>query len=135
MKSKEGSQTGEYEVGFKKPPKHTRFRGGVSGNPQGRPKGAKSVSGVLAKLCREQITVTINGKTRSLSSLDALLLRLRANALSGDAKASREFFNLLRLFPKPMETVTVSSATSERDEAALKSFIERLRNSETEEGQ
>jgi hypothetical protein len=123
-----------YEVGYGKPPKSGQFVKGKSGNPKGRPEGAKSVSSVLAKMCREKVTVTINGKSRVVTSLDALLLRLRANALSGDAKASREFFNLIRLFPEPTETLPGSSAASERDEKALKSFIERLRNSEAEEG-
>lgn len=120
----------EYEVGYSKPPKSGQFEKGKSGNPKGRPKGAKSVSTVLAKLCRDKVTVTVNGKTRSMTCLDALLMRLRANALSGDPKASREFFNLLRLFPEPMEATQASAAASERDEAALKNFIERLRKSE-----
>lgn len=123
-----------YDVGYGKPPKSGQFVKGKSGNPKGRPEGAKSVSSVLAKMCREKVTVTINGKSRVVTSLDALLLRLRANALSGDAKASREFFNLIRLFPEPTETLPSSSAASERDEKALRSFIERLRNSEAEEG-
>lgn len=31
-----------YEVGYGKPPVATRFRKGVSGNPRGRPKGARN---------------------------------------------------------------------------------------------
>ena len=31
-----------YEVGYGKPPKHSRFRPGKSGNPKGRPKGSKN---------------------------------------------------------------------------------------------
>jgi len=33
-----------YEVGYGKPPRHTRFEPGVSGNPHGRPKDAKNLS-------------------------------------------------------------------------------------------
>lgn len=33
---------GPYEVGYGKPPKDTRFKPGQSGNPRGRPKGAKN---------------------------------------------------------------------------------------------
>ena len=31
----------DYEVGFGKPPKSKQFRKGKSGNPKGRPKGAR----------------------------------------------------------------------------------------------
>ena len=36
-----------YEVGYGKPPKETRFRKGQSGNPKGRPKGAKNKAPAL----------------------------------------------------------------------------------------
>jgi len=32
----------DYEVGYARPPEATRFRPGRSGNPKGRPKGAKN---------------------------------------------------------------------------------------------
>ena len=34
------------EVGYRKPPRRTRFRKGQSGNPRGRPSGAKASIGV-----------------------------------------------------------------------------------------
>src|SRR6202022_3261656 len=33
----------EYDVGYGKPPKHTRFRAGQSGNPAGRRKGVRNL--------------------------------------------------------------------------------------------
>ena len=39
----------DYEVGYKKPPIHTRFKPGVSGNPKGRPKGTKNLATDLAE--------------------------------------------------------------------------------------
>jgi hypothetical protein len=35
----------EYNVGYRKPPKHAQFRPGQSGNPKGRKKGAKGMKG------------------------------------------------------------------------------------------
>ena len=37
------SKTNHDKVGYKHPPKHTRFKPGQSGNPRGRPKRARSL--------------------------------------------------------------------------------------------
>ena len=38
-----------YEIGYKKPPKHSKFKKGQSGNPKGRPKGSKSLKELIEK--------------------------------------------------------------------------------------
>ena len=35
-----GGPDRDYEVGDRRPPKHSQFKPGVSGNPKGRPKGS-----------------------------------------------------------------------------------------------
>ena len=37
---KSEEKTDGYEVGYRKPPKHSQFKPGQSGNPNGRPRGA-----------------------------------------------------------------------------------------------
>ena len=51
----------DYEVGYGKPPGHTRFAKGQSGNPRGRPPGAKSFTTLLDEALNERVLVEENG--------------------------------------------------------------------------
>ena len=79
----------KYDVGYGKPPKDTRFKKGQSGNPRGRPKGAKNFSTLLDKELNERIMVTEGGRKRSLSKGAAFIKRLATDALSGKPGAQR----------------------------------------------
>src|SRR6516164_11142205 len=58
---------GDYEVGYRKPPRHTRFNKGQSGNPKGRPGGAKNLSTLLSEALNEPVIVAENGGRRTIS--------------------------------------------------------------------
>jgi hypothetical protein len=51
-----------YAVGNKKPPLHSRFKQGKSGNPSGRPKGRTNFDKTLLKEFYKPVSATINGK-------------------------------------------------------------------------
>ena len=51
-----------YAVGNKKPPLHTRFKPGKSGNPSGRPKGRCDFDTTLLKEFYRAVPATKNGK-------------------------------------------------------------------------
>jgi hypothetical protein len=75
------------EVGYKKPPKHAQFQPGKSGNPKGRPKGAKSPTG--HEVFDQLVTVNQNGKPKKIKAIDALLSQLLIDAMKGDPKARK----------------------------------------------
>ena len=54
----------DYKVGYKRPPLHTRFRKGQSGNPRGRPRGSKNFSTLLTEALNEPVVVTEDGRRR-----------------------------------------------------------------------
>jgi hypothetical protein len=83
-----------YETGYKKPPKHTRFQKGRSGNPKGRPKVPKNLPALILKIFGEKVVVKSHGKTHSMTKLEAALVQLVNKALSGDIKAFREVIRL-----------------------------------------
>ncbi|MEW2919597.1 DUF5681 domain-containing protein [Ruegeria sp. ANG10] len=78
--------TKDYEVGFGKPPKATRFKKGRSGNPKGRPKGAKGVNASLKRELETKITVREGNHEIRISKAEAVAKRLTAGALKGDTK-------------------------------------------------
>lgn len=123
----------DYEVGYGKPPKATRFRKGVSGNPTGRPRGARSISSILAKLGRERVKVTTNGKARSMTKLEVVFTQLNNQAASGNLKAIRELLSAHRLFAEPQQIEEITpAAKQERDDAVLKNLAKRLCAVETD---
>ena len=83
-----------YKTGYKKPPKHTRFQKGRSGNPKGRPKVPKNLPALILKIFGEKVVVKSHGKTHSMTKLEAALVQLVNKALSGDIKAFREVIRL-----------------------------------------
>ena len=119
-----------YEVGYGKPPRATRFGKGASGNPKGRPKGSKNLSTLFQRVATARIQVTENGRTRTITRLEAVLHQFANSALKGNHRAMKEFFQLQRI--SELDQVREESATvpHERDEMVMKSILRRMQQSQ-----
>jgi hypothetical protein len=115
-----------YEVGYRKPPRSTQFRRGVSGNPTGRPKGSKSVGAILNAIARKKITVTSNGRTQKVTMLEAIMMQLTNRAAGGDLKAIREVLGAFRLFVNSDVVLESGVDLNEHDAAVMKNLAKRL---------
>lgn len=76
----------DYEVGYGKPPKHTRFKKGQSGNSKGRPKGQKNMRTIVNSVLDRTVTITENGQTRPVKFLEAFVNQMAAKALNGSTR-------------------------------------------------
>jgi uncharacterized protein DUF5681 len=72
-------------IGYKRPPSHTRFRPGHSGNPSGRPKRKPTFR--MALLEELAAIMPGNDPLRAGSKLQALVKTLVDTAIAGDARA------------------------------------------------
>lgn len=86
----------EYEVGYGKPPKATRFKKGQSGNPKGRPKGCLNVATIVERTMSQKVQVKENGRTRTCTKLEVAITQLANKAAGGDFKALREANSYIR---------------------------------------
>ena len=84
-----------YDVGYAKPPKHSQFQPGQSGNPKGRKKGSKNWKTRIQHMFDEPITLQVNGQPKSMSRGEAITNVLMAKALKGDVPALRMAINLM----------------------------------------
>jgi hypothetical protein len=98
------------EIGYGRPPKHSRFKPGQSGNPKGRPRGAKSRRKIVDEIANEMHWVVDSGQRVRRSTLELVLLSLRNRALEGNVKAFRAIHELLRKYEphEPGETIGYS---------------------------
>ncbi len=75
-----------YRVGNKRPPLHSRFKSGISGNPNGRPKdrpkGYPILNQTLTKELSKSVSATVNGKPVTATNGEPLAVSLVKNAIT-----------------------------------------------------
>src|SRR5215203_3956811 len=95
-----------YEVGYRKPPKETRFRPGQSGNRRGRPKGSRinlprlneeRMKTVILEEAYRTIKVRDGERMIGMPVVQAVLRSVAISAAKGHQRSQRLFTELVRL--------------------------------------
>ena len=113
-------KAGDYAVGYGRPPRHTRFVKGQSGNPRGRPCGAKNFATLLDEALNEPVTVTENGGRRRVSKRRAIITQLVNRSATADFRAVKLLLDIVRDIERQTEPASSEMAEfSEADEMVI----------------
>lgn len=94
----------DYEVGYGKPPRHSQFKKGHSGNPHRKKKpGEIDLPMLLRSILNEKVTIAENSQPVRLTRMQIILRQLRRKALLNDPRACRLMLGLLDRAAMPPE--------------------------------
>ena len=124
---------GAYEVGYGKPPLHTRFKPGHK-RSKGRPPGSKNTKDLMLSAWRDRRPALVNGKRTRISHREVAVERLARGAGDGDMKAFEKFE---KVEADVAERSAVSAGASRfvetADKFAMADIVRRIRNMPAEE--
>lgn len=113
-----------YEVGYRRPPKKSRFKKGVSGNPRGRPKGSNNFVTLLGQELEKPITINEDGKKKNITRMHAIVMRIVTGALQGEQKSVLSLIEILRRSGQ-FEESEMDDFLPEDYEAILNAYVSR----------
>ena len=117
----------DYEIGYGRPPLDTRFRPGVSGNPSGRPKGAKNLTTLVHEALNEPVIVAENGRWRKASKRRAIITQLVNRSAQGDLRALQMLLGIMQEIERRHEATEPTEITfDDGDVKVLDQLIARL---------
>jgi Family of unknown function (DUF5681) len=86
-----------YEVGYRKPPRHTQFQKGQSGNPGGRPcRPARRLDELALYEAYRATIVMEDGRAVPMPAIQAVLRSQLQSAASGNVRAQRDILAMIR---------------------------------------
>src|SRR5258706_3570633 len=108
-----GTSEDGFAVGSKKPPQHSRFQPGRSGNPRGKQKGVRNFGTDVKRTLEVPVRLNDQGRARRVSTQEAPPLRLRGKALQGDARSILQILLLAKIFHNSTAVETVAAKAVE----------------------
>jgi hypothetical protein len=116
-----------YEVGYGKPPLHSRFKKGRSGNPKGRPRGSKNLSSLLNDALNGWVVVVENGRRKKITKREAIITQLVNKSASADLKATQIVLAMLQEVESQADGAADQATLTEADHQIIKRIQARIR--------
>jgi hypothetical protein len=115
-----------YKVGRNRPPRHTQFQKGRSGNPSGRPKGHRNLSSALIAILKENTTVRVDGEPHTMTRLEAAARKLVDKAIDGDARVMAQLLTEIHKHDSKAEKDEAADAFTPADKQVMDALYARL---------
>jgi hypothetical protein len=116
---------GDYQVGYGKPPRHSQFKRGQSGNPRGRPAGSKNFATLVSEALNEPVIVTEDGGRRKITKREAIVTQLVNRSAKADWHAIKILLDIVRELEGRIEPETAESSFSAADEKVIEQIKAR----------
>jgi len=116
----------DYAVGYGKPPRHTRFTKGQSGNPRGRARGAKNLKTLLIETLNELVVVAENGRRRTINKRHAFIKQIVNHAVKGNWRAAKLLLDTLQRIEDRTESETAEASFDAADAKVIEQLMTRL---------
>jgi Family of unknown function (DUF5681) len=117
----------DYAPNYRKPPLHTRFKKGQSGNPRGRPK--KNLPALLVAALNEPVFVTTNGRRRKITKREAVITQLVNESAGANLRATKMLIDMMKDIDKKTgaQPSPETSRFTPADEEVIKFTVQRIR--------
>ncbi len=112
-------------IGYGKPPKHSRFKPGQSGNPKGRPKGKLPLARMIEKYLDGKMAVTIGTEQKTVSRREGLVMAFVSDALKGKDKVRKQLLDLLLLLESQNPPEAAGEVSDTQDDATILGLLNR----------
>jgi hypothetical protein len=116
----------DYDFGYGRPPKHTRWPKGKSGNPNGPRKGSRALKTDLDEALRATLTITVGGKKRRGTTQGLTMYALAIKSATGDLRAAKLLADLVLTVFGPGDRGGAAAKLSRQDEELLARLLERF---------
>jgi len=115
-----------YRIGKGRPPKHSRYKKGTTGNLRGRPKGSRNLATILAAELKKKVVVREGDRTRRVRKAEALIISTLAKGMSGDSKAANTVFAMQSKHEGEVEQPKVEELFADNEIEILRTYGPRL---------
>jgi hypothetical protein len=122
----------DYEVGYGRPPQHTRFKRGQSGNPKGRPRESKNLPTLLTEALNQRVIVAENDGRRRITKREAIITQLVNRSAKADLRAIKILLDILQEIERRTEPEASESSFGSADKKVIEQLKARLNGKKPE---